>query len=89
MNGPSQFHVTGVIKDWDIVDRLSEIRAPTLVTSGRYDEATPAIAKTVHQGIKESEWVVFEHSAHMAHVEEAERYMRVLDEFLSRVEART
>ena len=87
MNGPSEFYVTGVIKDWDIVDRLDEIRVPTLVTSGRYDEATPAIAETVHQSIKGSEWVLFEHSAHLAHAEEPERYMRVLGEFLTRVEA--
>ncbi len=31
MNGPSEFHVTGVIKDWDIVNRLGEIHVPTLV----------------------------------------------------------
>jgi L-proline amide hydrolase len=46
MNGPSEFHVTGVIRDWDIVARLGEIRIPTLVVSGRHDEATPAIAET-------------------------------------------
>jgi proline-specific peptidase len=86
MNGPSEFHVVGVIKDWDIVDRLGEIRLPTLVTSGRHDEATPAIAATVHRGIQGSEWVIFEDSSHMAHIEEAARYMQVLDDFLSRVE---
>ncbi len=42
MNGPSEFHVIGTLKEWDIIDRLGEIRAPTLVTSGRLDEATPA-----------------------------------------------
>lgn len=89
MNGPSEFHVIGVLKDWNIVDRLGDIRVPTLVTSGRYDEATPAIAETVHRGISGSEWVLFEHSAHLAHVEEADRYMRVLAQFLSRVEAQT
>lgn len=88
MNGPSEFHVTGVIKDWDIVDRLGEIRVPTLITSGRYDEATPAVAETVSRGIQGSVWVIFEHSAHMAHAEEPKRYMRVLDQFLSRVESR-
>ena len=63
---------------------MPEIKAPTLVTSGRYDEATPLIAETVHRGIRGSEWVIFENSSHMAHVEEAERYMTVLDEFLCR-----
>lgn len=87
MNGPSEFCVAGVIKDWDIVDRLGEIYLPTLITSGRYDEATPAIARTVHRGIQGSEWVLFEESAHMAHAEEPERYRQVLSDFLSRVEA--
>jgi L-proline amide hydrolase len=86
MNGPSEFFVTGTLKEWDIVSRLGEIRVPTLVIGGRYDEATPAITGTVHRGIPGSEWVLFENSSHMPHVEETERYLRVLDNFLNRVE---
>jgi L-proline amide hydrolase len=37
MNGPSEFHVIGLIKDWDIIPRLGEIHEPTLVLSGRYE----------------------------------------------------
>jgi len=86
MNGPSEFHVIGVIKDWDIIDRLGEIRAPTLVISGRYDEATPLIASTVQKGIPGAEWVLFEESSHMPHAEETERFLQVVGEFLERVE---
>jgi proline-specific peptidase len=88
MNGPSEFYVTGVIKEWDIVDRLGEIHIPTLVISGRYDEATPVIAETVHRGIPGSEWILFENSAHMPHVEETEHFLQVLGEFLDRVESK-
>jgi L-proline amide hydrolase len=88
MNGPSEFHVVGTLKNWDIIPRLGEIRVPTLVTSGRHDEATPLIAETVHNGIPNSRWVIFEESSHMAHAEEPQRYMRVLDGFLSDVESR-
>ena len=87
MNGPSEFYVIGTLRDWDIVDRLGEIRVPTLVISGRYDEATPAIAETVHRGIPGSRWVLFEHSSHMPHAEEPERFIQVLDDFLTGVEA--
>lgn len=86
MNGPSEFHVTGKLKEWTIVDRLGEIEIPTLITSGRHDEATPLIAKTVHDGIPNSKWVIFEHSSHMAHAEERERYMQVLSTFLDEIE---
>jgi L-proline amide hydrolase len=88
MNGPSEFHVVGTLSGWDITARLGEIRVPTLVTSGRYDEATPTIAETVRKGIPGSEWVVFENSGHSAHAEEQERYNQVLVDWLDRVEAK-
>ena len=88
MNGPSEFHVTGTLKTWDITGRLGEIRVPTLVLSGRHDEATPAIHETVHRGISGSESVYFEESAHMCHVEEPEKFQQIVSDFLTRVEAR-
>jgi len=87
MNGPSEFHVIGNIKDWDRTDRLSEIRVPTLITSGRFDESTPRLNEVLHKGIAGSEWVLFENSSHMAHVEERERYMQTIRSFIERVEA--
>jgi proline-specific peptidase len=87
MNGPSEFHVIGTLKNWSIVDRLGEIRVPTLLLSGRYDEATPAVVETIHRGIPGSEWVIFENSSHMPHLEEPKRYIQVLSDFLKRVEA--
>ncbi len=86
MNGPSEFYVIGTLKDWDITHRLGEIRVPTLVIGGRYDEATPIITEAVQRGIPNSERVIFENSSHMPHVEESERYMQVLGSFLERVE---
>jgi proline-specific peptidase len=87
MNGPSEFHVTGTLKDWNVIDRLGEIRVPTLVTSGEYDEATPAISQTVHRGIPDSELVIFKDCSHVAFVEKPDDYMRVLNDFVNRVEA--
>ena len=86
MNGPSEFHVIGVIKDWDRTDRLTEIRVPTLIVSGRYDEATPVINEVLHGGIAGSEWVMLENSSHLSHVEEPELYMQTVRAFLQRVE---
>jgi L-proline amide hydrolase len=83
MNGPSEFHVVGSIKDWQAKDRLGEIRVPTLLVSGRHDEATPALQQVMLDGIAGSEWVVFEESSHMPHVEERERYMQVVGDWLA------
>ena len=87
MWGPSEFYATGTLKDWDITSRLGEIRVPTLVIGGRFDEATPTITETIHQGISGSEWVIFENSAHFPHIEETELYLQVLGKFLDRTEA--
>jgi pimeloyl-ACP methyl ester carboxylesterase len=54
--------------------------------SGRYDEVTPTCVETVHQGIAGSKWVVFEQTYPMPHLEETERFMQVLNKFLSRIE---
>src|ERR671922_252139 len=86
MNGPSEFHVTGTLRDWSVVDRLGEITVPTLVVTGEHDEATPAINRSVAQGIPGAESVIVPDASHMAHVERTEDYLRLLDDFLSRVE---
>ena len=87
MWGASEVNITGTLKDWDITARLGEIHNPTLVVCGRYDEATPVLAETIHRGIPGSEMAIFEHSAHFPHIEETERYLQVLGRFLSQVES--
>jgi L-proline amide hydrolase len=84
MNGPSEFHVIGSIRDWRSVDRLGGIDVPTLLVSGRHDEATPTLQETLRAGIADCEWVLFENSSHMPHVEEPGRYLRVVGDWLRR-----
>ena len=87
MNGPNELVITGNLKDWDRTDRLSEIRVPTLVLSGRYDEMTPVCSETIHRGIAGSRLTVFEKSSHTPHVEEQGRYLELLSRFLFEVDA--
>jgi proline-specific peptidase len=86
MWGPSEFHVTGTLRDWDVRGRLSSIAVPALVLGGRHDECTPAIQEDLHRRLLGSEWVVFEQSAHLPHLEEPERFREVVEAFLARVE---
>jgi len=82
MNGPSEFHVIGSLKHWDIRLKLKEITTPTLLVSGQYDEATPAMVKEIHGLIPGSKWELFAESSHMPHVEEPAKFKRVVSEFL-------
>jgi L-proline amide hydrolase len=82
MNGPSEFHVIGSLKHWDIRPQLKEITTPTLLVSGQYDEATPAMVKEINGLIPGSKWELFAESSHMPHVEEPAKFKRVVSEFL-------
>ena len=86
MWGTNEYTVTGTLKEWDVIGRLGEISVPTLITSGRHDECTPALIEPLHEGIRGSEWVLFESSAHMPYLEEPELYLEIVGGFLDRVE---
>ncbi|UJR29686.1 hypothetical protein I4U23_017234 [Adineta vaga] len=83
MWGPSEFYVTGSLKNWSIIDRLHLIEVPTLTYSGRYDEATPRTQIPYRERINNSvQQVLFNESSHMPHVEEHEKTMNVIRHFL-------
>jgi L-proline amide hydrolase len=83
MNGPSEFHVVGTLRDWTIVDRLSGIRLPTLVVAGAHDEALPYVWQPFLDKINGARSHVFAESSHMPHVEESEEFLRVVGGFLA------
>jgi proline-specific peptidase len=86
MWGPSEFHVTGTLREWDVRARLPGILAPALVLGGRFDECTPALQEDLHRRLPGSQWTVFEESAHLPHLEEPERFREVVEGFLERAE---
>jgi proline-specific peptidase len=86
MNGPNEFVVNGNLRDWDRTAHLAQIQVPTLITVGRHDEITAVCAATLHAGIAGSRMQIFEHSAHCAHVEEADAYCRSVGDFIGSVE---
>ena len=82
MNGPNEFYVIGTLKSWSVIDRVKAINVPTLLISGRYDEATPAVVQPFADNVKGARWVIFENSSHMPHVEEQEKCMTTVGAFL-------
>lgn len=85
MNGPNEFTITGVIRDWDVTDQLPRIRLPTLITVGRHDEVTPRVAREIHRGIRGSKLVQFNDSSHLAFWEQRPLYIEVVRDFLDGV----
>lgn len=86
MNGPSEFHVIGKLSSWSILDQLGDLTTPTLLLSGAYDEATPAIVGAISERIPGAEWILFEHSSHTPHLEEPAAFNAAVRGFLSGIE---
>jgi proline iminopeptidase len=86
MWGPSEFHVTGNLKSFNCTSRLHEITIPALFTCGRFDEATPESTNYFSSLTPNSEFHVFENSAHMPYIEETEEYLQVIGDFLKKAE---
>lgn len=72
---------------WDFRDRLADIQVPTLVVAAAEDSATPPEdGALLAKGIPEAELVVLQGAAHLANVEQAEAFSRLVSEHLAPVE---
>ncbi|OJT06636.1 L-amino acid amidase [Trametes pubescens] len=83
MFGPSEFHVTGPLKDWTVADDIHLINVPTLLLNGHYDEAQDSVQVGFFRDIEKVKWFTFAESSHMPMWEEREKYMRVVGDFLT------
>jgi len=88
MQGPSEFTITGTLKDYDVTRRLKEITVPTLFTAGEYDEVRPETVRLYQSLVPGSRLAVIENAAHLTMQDEPERYLQVLREFLHTVEGK-
>jgi pimeloyl-ACP methyl ester carboxylesterase len=67
---------------FDATDKLSAITARSLVVAGAQDMILPDKVRELHEGLSDSQFVVFDNSGHFSPVEESEKFMTVLYEFL-------
>lgn len=81
--GPNEFTPQGTLKDFDVTDKLKDIREPALIISGGNDLSTPYIAKTMADGIPNSRWELFRTCRHSCYVEDTPRYARLLKNWLN------
>jgi L-proline amide hydrolase len=83
MNGPSEFHVVGTLKGWDITPRLGDVQVPVLVISGEHDEATPAVVRPLVDALPDARWELIEGASHSTHLEQPEHFLELVEAFLS------
>ena len=83
MNGPNEFTITGVIKDWERRADLRLIKTPTLITTGEFDEITIDCSEALHTGINGSQLVVMPGASHLTMLEQPEAYNAIVRKFIA------
>lgn len=86
MWGPTEFHATGSLQDFDLTARLGEIGVPTLFVTGEYDEARPESLAEFSALMPDSDLVVIPDVAHASFTRAPDRYRQIVSEFLQSVE---
>lgn len=83
MWGPSEFTVTGVLRNFDRSDRLHELPMPVLLTCGEYDEAAPKTVQFFASQMPKAETSVFAGASHEHHLEKTDQFLNAVRDFLS------
>ena len=86
MNGPSEFTVIGSLKEWSVIDRLSQVEVPTLVLAGELDEATPESWQPFVDGIPDTRTVVVPDASHCSHLERPQEVLGAVTALLDEAE---
>lgn len=73
---------------YNVADKISSIKVPTLVISGVDDWITPsAEGNRIHEAISGSDFVVFQNSGHMPFVEEQAAFLKLIREWVNKLPA--
>ena len=86
MWGPTEFHATGNLVDFDLSNQLHKIDIPVLFLTGEFDEARPETISKFHKMIPGSEFIIIKDVAHASLSRAPDDYRRILEVFLDEVE---
>ncbi|WP_372975763.1 proline iminopeptidase-family hydrolase [Muriicola sp.] len=76
MQGYSEFGITGdaTLKDWDVKDRLKEIRVPTLVIGAQYDTMDPAHMEWMSKEVRNGRYLYCPNGSHLSQYDDQKNY---------------
>jgi len=77
-----EFVVDGNLTEVEWVDRLPEIKVPTLILVGDHDESDPAMSREMNSKIAGSKLVVLPNSGHMIFVDQPDLFVKAITDFV-------
>ncbi len=88
MGGPSEFTMTGPLKDYDRTSRLHEIKIPTLFITGEYDEARVPTVQYYQSLVPGAKLEIIENAGHLTMQDNPEKNLEVLRNFFKELEGK-
>ncbi|MFN4314832.1 MAG: proline iminopeptidase-family hydrolase [Chitinophagaceae bacterium] len=86
MQGPSEFGISGRLAQWDIRDRLKEIRVPTLMIGAAHDTMDPAAMEAQSKTVQRGRYLHCPNGSHLAMWDDQQVFMRGVIDFIHDVD---
>jgi proline iminopeptidase len=87
MQGPSEFTITGTLKEYDATPFLREIRVPVLFTVGEFDESNPEIVRSHAALVRGATMTVIPGAAHITPWDNRDANLAAVRSFLTDADA--
>jgi proline iminopeptidase len=85
MQGPSEFVPGGILKDWDVWDRLKEITVPTLTVGAKYDTMNPEEMEEMSNLVQNGRYLYCANGSHLAMWDDQKVFMDGVIDFIKSV----
>ena len=82
--GPNEFTPIGNLKDFNYIGKMKDWKVPSLIVSGTSDLCSPLIAKTMYDEIPNSKWELLEDCKHACFVDQNQKYIKLVTEWLKK-----
>jgi proline iminopeptidase len=87
MQGPSEFGASGRLANWDIRDRLKEIKIPALMIGAKYDTMDPERMEEQSKMVKNGKYLYCPNGSHLAMWDDQKVFMEGVIDFIKEVDS--
>lgn len=87
MQGPSEFGVGGRLANWDIKNRLGEIKVPTLMIGAKHDTMDPKAMEEQSKMVQHGRYLYCPNGSHLSMWDDQQAFMTGVIKFIKDVDA--
>jgi len=86
MQGPSEFGISGRLANWDIKNRLKEIKVPTLMVGAKFDTMDPGAMEEQSKAVQHGRYLYCPNGSHLSMWDDQEHFYPGVIKFIKDVD---